>query len=329
MNLTEKIIMLRKQKGWSQEGLAEQLDISRQSVSKWESGASVPELDKIIKMSNLFGVSTDYLLKEEQEENIALDMEEMQKPTGRVVTREEAGIFMELTQKAAGKIAVSISLFVLSPVILLLLGGLSEAGKLAVSEDMAGGIGVAALIVFVAIGVGVLLLHTIPLGKYQYLEKEVLTLQFGVKEMVETKKEEYATTYRLHLIIGIVSCILGTVPLLLLGAMGDFYEVLGVVIVLIFASIGVNFLVSAGIIQGCFEKILQEGNYSIEEKQVGKKISAFSASYWCLITAFYFAWSFRFGAWGESWVIWLIAGVLFPAIYVVIHTYAKSKLEKE
>ena len=65
MNLAEKIIMLRKQKGWSQEGLAEQLDISRQSVSKWESGASIPELDKIVKMSSLFGVSTDYLLKEE------------------------------------------------------------------------------------------------------------------------------------------------------------------------------------------------------------------------------------------------------------------------
>ena len=50
MELSEKIIYLRKKTGWSQEQLAEQLDISRQSVSKWESGTSVPELDKIIKM---------------------------------------------------------------------------------------------------------------------------------------------------------------------------------------------------------------------------------------------------------------------------------------
>lgn len=68
MILSEKIALLRKQNGWSQEQLAEQLHISRQSVSKWESGASIPDLDKIIKLSSIFGVSTDYLLKDEMEE---------------------------------------------------------------------------------------------------------------------------------------------------------------------------------------------------------------------------------------------------------------------
>ncbi len=62
--LSEKIINLRKSRGWSQEELAEKLDVSRQSVSKWESGVSNPELDKIVAMSTLFGVSTDYLLKD-------------------------------------------------------------------------------------------------------------------------------------------------------------------------------------------------------------------------------------------------------------------------
>ena len=62
--LSEKIINLRKSRGWSQEELAEKLDVSRQSVSKWESGVSNPELDKIVAMSTLFGVTTDYLLKD-------------------------------------------------------------------------------------------------------------------------------------------------------------------------------------------------------------------------------------------------------------------------
>ena len=56
------IATLRKEKGWSQEDLALQMGVSRQSVSKWESMSSLPDLDKIIKLSNLFGVSTDYLL---------------------------------------------------------------------------------------------------------------------------------------------------------------------------------------------------------------------------------------------------------------------------
>ena len=67
MKLAEKIMALRKQRGWSQEELAQQLSVSRQSVSKWESGASVPDLDKILKMSEIFDVSTDALLKEEMD----------------------------------------------------------------------------------------------------------------------------------------------------------------------------------------------------------------------------------------------------------------------
>ncbi len=62
MNISEKIHQLRKQKGISQEQLAELLNVSRQSVSKWESGQSMPDLDKIIPLSNIFNVSTDYLL---------------------------------------------------------------------------------------------------------------------------------------------------------------------------------------------------------------------------------------------------------------------------
>ena len=61
MILAEKIMTLRKKNGWSQEELAEQMNVSRQSVSKWESGASIPDLERIIAMSKLFGVSTDYL----------------------------------------------------------------------------------------------------------------------------------------------------------------------------------------------------------------------------------------------------------------------------
>ena len=63
--LSDKIMELRKRNGMSQEALAEKLDVSRQSVSKWETGESVLDLDRIIKLSEIFGVSTDYLLKNE------------------------------------------------------------------------------------------------------------------------------------------------------------------------------------------------------------------------------------------------------------------------
>lgn len=65
MIISEKIMSLRKQYGWSQEELADLVGVSRQSVSKWESAASMPDIQKIIKLSEVFGVSVDYLLKDE------------------------------------------------------------------------------------------------------------------------------------------------------------------------------------------------------------------------------------------------------------------------
>ena len=67
MILADKIIELRKKNGWSQEDLAEKLEVSRQSISKWEGAQSVPDMNKILKLSEVFSVSTDYLLKDEIE----------------------------------------------------------------------------------------------------------------------------------------------------------------------------------------------------------------------------------------------------------------------
>ena len=67
MILADKIIRLRKKNGWSQEELAEKMNVSRQAVSKWESAQTVPDLEKILQLSGLFGVTTDYLLKDELE----------------------------------------------------------------------------------------------------------------------------------------------------------------------------------------------------------------------------------------------------------------------
>ena len=73
MNISEKIQILRRDREWSQDELAEKLDVSRQSVSKWESGKALPDSEKILAMANLFDVSTDFLLKDEQEPIIVDD----------------------------------------------------------------------------------------------------------------------------------------------------------------------------------------------------------------------------------------------------------------
>jgi len=63
MHFGEKLLALRRQKGMSQEALAVELGVSRQAVSKWELGDAMPDVENILKLSELFGVSTDYLLR--------------------------------------------------------------------------------------------------------------------------------------------------------------------------------------------------------------------------------------------------------------------------
>lgn len=73
MIFADKMIRLRKKNGWSQEELAEKMDTSRQAVSKWEGAQSIPDISKILQLAQLFGVTTDYLLKDEIEDEELTD----------------------------------------------------------------------------------------------------------------------------------------------------------------------------------------------------------------------------------------------------------------
>ncbi len=74
MNFSEKLYQLRKKSGLSQEELAEKLNVSRQAVSKWESGTSVPESEKLLAISRYFDVTVDYLMKDELTESMPVNV---------------------------------------------------------------------------------------------------------------------------------------------------------------------------------------------------------------------------------------------------------------
>ena len=149
MIFADKLIELRKKNGWSQEELAEKLDVSRQSVSKWEGAQSVPDMGRILRLSELFGVSTDYLLKDELEtvEPAALEVPES---AARVVTMEEANAFLALRERNARFVALGVMMCILSPVLLILLSGLTESGKSRLTETSATGLGLMALFLLIA-----------------------------------------------------------------------------------------------------------------------------------------------------------------------------------
>lgn len=85
MKLSEKILMLRKQKGMSQEELAEKLNVSRQAVSRWEGGSALPDATNVLQLSKLFEVSADYLLNDDYVEHSAEEREQPKRDMKKVV----------------------------------------------------------------------------------------------------------------------------------------------------------------------------------------------------------------------------------------------------
>ncbi len=89
MDFSEKLLTLRKANDMTQEQLAERLNVSRQSISKWESGQATPELEKIVAMSTVFNVTTDYLLKSSEIDDLSVKTEMLEKQQQMMLGREQ------------------------------------------------------------------------------------------------------------------------------------------------------------------------------------------------------------------------------------------------
>mgnify|MGYP003441144445 FL=1 len=306
MILADKIIEERKKNGWSQEELANKLGVSRQAVSKWESAGSIPDLQRILQMSELFGVTTDYLLKDEIEEE---PLNEYVETKTIKVSMEEANQYLDMKSRGSRIVANATSLCILSPVPLIVLGTMTE-------DHILIGFSLVLLLVLVAIAVYLFVNYGLHESHMQHLEKESFETEYGVSGMVRERREQYEPTFTRNIAIGVVLCILSVIPTIMAGVMEveDYMSGISVGLLLIIVSIGVNILIRAGMIKSSYDTLLQEGEYTIEEKHLKKKTDAFSGAYWCLIVAIYLGWSFWTNNWKFTWIIWPVAGVLYAAV---------------
>ncbi|MBQ9249774.1 MAG: helix-turn-helix transcriptional regulator [Oscillospiraceae bacterium] len=320
MILADKIVELRKKNGWSQEELAEQLEVSRQSISKWEGAQSVPDMARIIRMSELFGVSTDYLLKDELERPELVESRTEDSPA-RIVSMEEANAFLAVRQLNAGRVALGVMLCILSPVLVILLGGAQELGAIALTEGQAAGLGMVALFALVGCAVALFVTSSIRANRYEYLEKEPVETLYGVDGMVRDRKEKFQPIYARQLTLGIVLCVVAAIPMFLSQILieeDSIWEVVSVAALLVLVAIGVLLIVRASMVWGSFQRLLEEGDYTREAKEDSKKYGQISGIYWGLVTAGYLAWSFITNGWDHTWIVWPVAAVAYGAVFGII-----------
>lgn len=331
MILAEKIINLRKKNGWSQEELAEKLGVTRQSISKYEGAQSIPDLDKILKLSEIFGVTTDYLIKDEleEEEYAPSQMHENESESDRSVhkvTMEMANEYLQIIDWSAGKTAFATMLCILSPIVLLMLGAMSEMPDYHISENAAAGIGICVLIVLIAIAVTIFILCGMKTKKYEFMEKEDIETVYGVSGMVKEKRDAYHSMYVTQLVIGIACCICSVIPLFgtLAVSESDFYMVSAVCMLLALVAIGTYFIVRSATKMNAMNQLLEEEDYTRQKKHENKKMSGPVTVYWLIATAIYLAWSFTTNDWDRTWIIWPVVGVLFPAFFAIVNGIRKK-----
>lgn len=331
MILADKIINLRKKNGWSQEELAEKLGVTRQSISKYEGAQSIPDLDKILKLSEIFGVTTDYLIKDELEEEkyAPSQMQENESESDRSVhkvTMEMANEYLQIIDWTAGKTAFATMLCILSPIVLLMLGAMSEMPDYHISENAAAGIGICVLIVLIAIAVTIFILCGMKTKKYEFMEKEDIETAYGVSGMVKEKRDAYHSMYVTQLVIGIACCICSVIPLFgtLAVSESDFYMVSAVCMLLALVAIGTYFIVRSAAKMNAMNQLLEEEDYTRQKKHENKKMSGPVMVYWLIATAIYLAWSFTTNDWDRTWIIWPVVGVLFPAFYAIVNGIRKK-----
>lgn len=195
MGFGEKLFKLRKEKGLSQEALAEKLNTTRQAVSKWENAQGFPETEKLIMIGNVFEVSLDYLLKETAEQS-------NENVDGYYVSKEMAEGYIVYGQKISKYIALGFSLLILSTIPYLLFKESATMSTFLV-------------IIIAVLGIGAMMVPvTIEESRYNVLTKEELLFdQNFLKELTKryaTIKKKYAAV----MIVGFCFIVAGAIPFL-------------------------------------------------------------------------------------------------------------------
>lgn len=327
MIFADKLIALRKKSGWSQEELASQLNVSRQSISKWEGAQSMPDLEKILRLSQLFGVSTDYLLKD--------DINEAETPIAtqdaislRRVSLSDVTAFLNAKQATATPIALASFLCILSLICLLLLGAASEIPNSPISETMAGGVGMIVLLALVAIAVLIFIKSGSQTAPFKYLDQEAFETEYGVVGMVKERMAAYKETYTRGNVMGAILCIVSLIPLfagIIINENDDFFIIAMLCVMLLFIGVGAWCFIRVGIINASYQKLLQEGEYTASNKARQPLKSAVTVIYWLLIVAAYVCYSMITNNWDKAVIIYIGGGILYPALMMLLNLVNTNK----
>lgn len=325
MILADKIIKLRKQFGWSQEELAEKMNVSRQSVSKWESTNSIPDLNRIILLAEIFAVSTDFLLKDENETCDALN--ERNEPNTLQIGLEQALRYVENKIEVSHLVVKGVVLCVCSTVPLFFFLTMAQSNRLNLSDNIATAMGIIAILVMVSVAVS----FFIKTNQYEHeispIDNETFELAYGVHSVFKEKLQNYRATYNRRLSLGIFLFIISFTPLMVTSMFFSSSTLVYMMLIalLVIVSAGIYIVAPASAQYEAYNNILKDNTVVTEASKRAKRAEKLAAFYWPLVIAVYLGWSLWSMKWGETWIVWPVAAVLFAALVGLMELLNKDE----
>ena len=327
MILADKITKLRKKSGWSQEELAEKMNVSRQSVSKWESASSIPDLNKILMLSKIFGVSTDYLVKEEIEDVDEIAEEDNSGP--RKVTLEETMLYIQNKRAVSRLISkgVLLCIFAITPLLFLL--ALSEQSYFNMTSNVAAVVGL--IFLFIIIGIGIVFFVRINYYStdLEKLEATRFELEYGVRGILNEKIIKYRPEYLKRITVGIILILTSCLPLITVGTLIDSgtLTLFMAIVLLLMVGLGTYVIIPTTIFFNALNFMAGEGEFAPHKRKHRKQTEKLAALYWPLVTALYLGWSLWTMAWGITWIVWPVAFIGFGALIGLFRIFESNETE--
>lgn len=287
MGFSENLQILRKMKNMSQEQLAERLDVSRQAVSKWESGNDYPETEKLISICEIFDCSMDEIIKGKFSADV----------------NGEKKSYEKLMSKFSKGIALAIGIILLGTTILLYFSGLPGTEELKEKNEI---MGVVILLLCVLIAVPIFII--LGMQREEFIKKNPKLANIYSEE----ENEKFNSKFQKSLAGSVALILLGTILLIFVSGMKlvDEESTIPVVILMAFVTIAVPIIVYFGIQKDKYDIEKYNKENSEEYKKENSKVGKISGVIMLIATILFLISGLIYNMWYINWIVYPIGGIM-------------------
>jgi len=286
-----KLQGLRKEKGLSQEALAEMLNVSRQAVSKWETGEGYPEMEKLLLISDLFQISLDYLMKDSVDESF-----EDSKTDKRFINHSRIEEYIKFKKSFALRIAFAVACIILSVNLVLLF-----------SETKHDYMGIVSMLIVIAFAVALIIVTELSNAQYNKLEKRNIYMSFNDLQELQNQYVKFKSKFGIAIAAGVCLIIVSVAMVVFISEMVGEDSILGMVQLILCIAISVFMFIVVGIEDSMYRFLVQNDDFIDERKQKNFSLYAITMP---LTTMIYLAIGFIKSWWHPGWLLFPTAAII-------------------